>query len=309
MFIYNENEFDINSFLGDIKKVDICILENRINDILTYQNWHDKAMSRGTNYYTNYAELKYYKLRDIEEVCYESIFNHFKEIYEWFLDDENYEILVNKLINVFLGYDLYHEVEDYKDYIFKNSGINIPKSVIEKPLKKVIKKRELKKEEVSPIKKSPKKELSPIIHTHPIELKLDNDNITNLKSKLLEMIDKNSEIECINIIHDIFKLKNQNQHKLKPIIDQYIKKDDDINYIKKHLINDIKLEITKYLKYFYKNNSSDNEIISDENLITKYIENISKKCTKCDQLKFKYNFDTDKFKRDGYKSICITCNK
>lgn len=321
MFIYDENDFNIDLFLEDIKKVDLSILEHRINDILTYQNWHDKSMTKGTNYFTNYIELKYYRLKDIEEVSYDSIFSHFKEMYEWFLDDEEYENLVNKLINVFLGYDSYHEVENYKDYIYKNSEINIPKCIIQKPTKKIVRKKELKKE-VSPKKVSPKSEISlskcevllsnkepsPITNSKNIQINPEDQKIINLKNMLLEMIDKNSEIECIHIIQNIFKLKNKNQHELKPIVDKYIKKHDDIKFIKNHLINDIKIEITKYLKFFYKNNTSHAENISDENLIITYMENISKKCTKCNQLKLKYNFDTDKFKRDGYKSICITCN-
>ena len=136
----------------------------------------------------------------------------------------------------------------------------------------------------------------------------NDSSIANLKNMLFEMIDKNSEIECINIIHDIFNLKNQGQNEYKSIIDKYINKCEDIIFIKKHLINDIKTEITKYLKYFYKNNLYKNENILDENIIIKYLENISKKCNKCNQLKLKYNFDIDKFKRDGYKSTCNICN-
>jgi len=107
MFVFDENNFKIDDFIqNNLKNIEFDILYSRINDIITFQNWTDRSLSFGTDYFNDFENLKYYKLDDTcEEITYDTIFNAFKEIYDWFLDDENYLKSVNKLINVILGND------------------------------------------------------------------------------------------------------------------------------------------------------------------------------------------------------------
>jgi hypothetical protein len=330
MFKYDEDEFNMDVFLENMKKIEINILNERINDILTYQNWHDKALSRGTNYYTNYDELKYYKLEDYEEISYDSIFSHFKEIYEWFLDDEEYEKLVPKLLNVFLGNDTYEQVVNFKKIKYGKKNIHSTTKKVENQSikKKVDAIQEQKVKEDSNQKTIPKTQTRPNLSSKNItknsividDTNINNLEIDNLKSLLLKNIDENKNYESIEILKKIFEIKNNKKINnnednikldIKNYVDKYIKNENDYNYIKTNLFLDIKNELIKYLKSSFKNNNidNDNNYKSNEDIIKTYIENLSKNCSKCNLLKFKYNFDTDKFKRDGYKNFCKSCNK
>lgn len=298
MYVYDENKFNIFDFLTTLKKIELSILNDRINDIISYQNWHDKALSKGTNYYTNYEELKYYKLQDHEDITYESIFNRFIEIYEWFLDDEDYENLVSKLLNVILGYDTYKEVVNYKEYLDKKILITVNnQKLVKKEDKKLYINKPISKKEIKKI------EISPTNVNHTVE---------DLKNDLLKSIDQCDFDKSNDILKKIFYIKSDQNINVNN--EFTIKSQDDNNFLKNQLISDIKVEITKILKSSYKNNSkniiNNNPVnLCKNDFFTKYIENLSKKCIKCNQLKLKCNFEQDNFKRDGYNNFCKNCIK
>jgi len=305
MYKYDETSFNLDIFLDDVKKkYSVEILHERLNDIITYQNWYDKSMSLGTNYFTNYEILKYYQLEDYEKINYETVFNEFRNMYDWFSDDENYNILVNKLLNVFLGYDQYEEVVNYKNW---KKNIDSKKIYIEEN-------NEAAQSEKKICKKTSKKnnvECSKIT-----EIK----NIQILKENLLFCIEnKNSTIEdAIVILKKIYENKNnyddiEQINIIKNTIEKFKYDDKDLQYIKINILKDIQQEIPKYLKYQYtstmKTNTENSKMNDLSSFTHEYVMILNKKCIKCSQEKLKHNFNINKLKRDGYENICKNCNK
>lgn len=306
MYKYDETSFNLDIFLDDVKKkYSVDILHERLNDIITYQNWYDKSMSLGTNYFTNYEILKYYQLQDYEKITYETVFEEFRNMYDWFTDDENYNILVNKLLNVFLGYDQYEEVVNFKNW---KKNINSKKcNMVENS------------EPISTEKKITKKVAKKNIVESPKIVKVND--IQSLKDNLLSCIDNNNSTidEAINILRKIYDAKKVEDNTdqiniIKKTIEKYLYDDRDLQYIKINLLKDIQQEIIKYLKYQYmasiKNTTTENNKTYElESFTNDYVINLNKKCIKCSQNKLKHNFIINKLKKDGYENICKNCNK
>lgn len=282
-FVYDETNFDIVEFYKKIKKQnDIGTIVNRINDILTYQNWCDKSLSVGTNYFQLYEQLKYYKLEElVDEVNHQTIFNSFKEVYEWFLDDENYLEYVTKLLNVFIGYDHYEEVTKYKEWMDR------PKSDKRKRQKK---KSEKPEEEIKVQKEN--------------EEELLTKKLSFLKSDLSEKIELANidKQQCYSIIDEIFFIKNtlKNLNNGDEVI-KYLKtlnKQDKVA-LYKHLYLHVNTEIVNIVRQDFKNHkknikNNNNSEFSESEILDIYVKDFGKKCIRCDETKFCHYYEKSK---------------
>jgi len=282
-FVYDETNFDIVDFYKKLKKQnDIKTIVNRLNDILTYQNWCDKSLSVGTNYFQSYDQLKYYKLEElVDEVNHQTIFNSFKEVYDWFLDDENYLEYVTKLLNVFLGYDNYEEVTKYKEWM------NQPKSEKRKRQKK---KPEKSEEDV----KVQKENEEDILNKRLSSLKLE------LSEKIeLAWIDKK---EYYSIIDEICLIKNTltNLNNTDEVT-RYLKtlNQQDKIALFKHIYLHVNTEIVNILRQDFKNHKKNTTIntnsdISENEILDIYVKDFAKKCIRCDETKFCHYYEKSK---------------
>lgn len=280
-FVYDETNFDIVDFYKKLKKqTDIKTIVNRLNDILTYQNWYDKSLSVGTNYFQSYDQLKYYKLEElVDEVNHQTIFNSFKEVYDWFLDDENYLEYVTKLLNVFLGYDNYEEVTKYKEWM------NQPKSEKRKRQKKKLE----KSEEDTKVQN---------------EEDILNKRLSTLKLELSEKIELSGidKKEYYLIIDEICSIKNTltNLNNTDEVI-KYLKtlNQQDKVALFKHIYLHVNTEIVNILRQDFKNHKKNTTIqtqsdMSESEILDIYVKDFSKKCIRCDETKFCHYYEKSK---------------
>lgn len=284
MYKFNEETFNKNDFSNLIKNMELNKLHVIINDIITYQNWYDKSLTHGTCYFEDFTKLKFYKIEDIEnDINHNTIINIFFEIYEWFLDDEDYQVLVEKLLNVILGYDKYIEIENYKKWIHEKDE-----------LKKNIKKNINKDKDVKKYNFKNKELLDNIIKIkNDLYLcDIDNNNFENILSSLIDNYNLYKKLSKNNKKVDNFKL---DYDKLNIFLDNSNKID------KKILYNKLIKNLSCYYLNKIKNPSKKIDILDP-------IIFLDKQCLKCKNKKSINDFNEHKESNDGYSNFCLKCS-
>lgn len=291
MYKYDEERFNQQEFYNLLKTINLSNLQSRLNDIITYQNWYDKSLSYGTSYFDN-PDRKYYKIEDTEtNVNHDVLIERFFEIYEWFLDDEDYETLVQKLINVVLGYDVYDPVENFKKMkkVVKDEQVEKIISV-----EKVVKSKKIKikdeniSEKLDPIFELTKKLAEcKIVDNHFDDLLRKINDLRNFKD-----LTKKEEIAPVELMKND-KIEPLNLELFQNFLDRANKVDKKILYNK--LLKNIGIVAIEKTKWPSKKINVNAQTL------------IEKVCSKCNKSKLLIDYSQLKESADGYFNICMTC--